>query len=137
MIVVAIIHNDDFVQLYMLTVIVPVWALSKLAIALNRQIHQTQYVWKEIKSRKTKKTSTQPLLPSPGTSDESTPDITSGSSISDGPPRLPSLDISDDQRDHSHTTATETSPTFGRPRRQDTEASLGLNALFNRQDGSS
>lgn len=137
MIVVGIIHNDDFVQLYMLMGIVPLWALSKLVIALNRQLHQAQYIWKEIKSRKTKKTSTQPLLPAPGTSDESTPAIMSGSSVLDVPPRLPSLDISDDQRDHAHTTATDTSPTFGRPRRQDTEASLGLNALFNRQDGSS
>ncbi|KAH6852899.1 hypothetical protein BKA58DRAFT_62471 [Alternaria rosae] len=118
----------DFVQLYMLLGIVPAWALSKLTIALRRQIHQARFVWKEMKSRKTKKTSLQasPMAHS-----------TSGDSTSHNPPRLPSLDMSDNQRENAHITATETSPTFERPRRQDTEASLGLNALFNRQDGSS
>lgn len=127
----------DSYQRFMLVIIVPIWILSKLIIVTKRQICQARFVWRVIRSLKAKKTSTQPLLPEPGTSDGSTPPITSGNSISDGPPRLPSLNMSDDQRNHAHTTATETSPTFGRPRRQDTEASLGINALFNRQDGAS
>jgi len=108
--------------------VVPAWFVLKLTIALRRQIHQARYVWIEIKSRKTRKTSSQ----SP-----STVHSASGGSTSHCPPRLPSLDISDNLPGNAHTTATETSPTFERPRRQDTEASLGLNALFNRRDGSS
>jgi len=136
-IVMVIAGSLEFYQRIVLIIVVPIWILSKVVIVTKRQISQARFVWREIRSRKTKKTSTQPLLPVPGSSDGSTPAITSGSSVSDGPPRLPSLDISDDQRDHAHTTATETSPMFGRPRRQDTEASLGLTAMFNRQDGSS
>jgi len=118
----------EFIQIYMLLGIVPLWALSKLAIVLRRQIYQNLFVWKEIKSRKTKRTSLQASLMAHSTS---------GDSTSHNPPRLPSLDMSNNQRNNSHTTATETSPTFELLRRQDTEASLGLNALFSRQDGSS
>jgi hypothetical protein len=81
----------------------------------------------EVASRKTRKATSQSSAAVHSTSADSAPSVASSDSTPNGPPRLPSLDIFDNQTENAHTTATETSPTFERPRRQDTEASLGMN----------
>jgi hypothetical protein len=120
---------QDFYTMIMLLAIIPAWAILRLVMIFHRQINQARFILREIESRKTRKATSQSSAAVNSTSADSIPSVASGDSTPNGPPRLPSLDISGSQRDGTHTTATEASPTFERLRRQDTEASLGLNAL--------
>lgn len=107
--------------------VVALWAVSKLTITTKRQWSQARFVQKEVRLRNIKKTTLQ-----------SPPVVLgrSGSSTTHTPPQGPSISVPGRQQDEAHITAADTSPTFGPPQRQDTEASIGLNALFSQQDGS-
>jgi len=112
---------------YILFSFIGAWVVTKAVIILRRHISQNRFVWKEMKSRKNKKTSLRSSPVVLGSSGNSTPQ---------SPLRRPSVNVPGGQQDEAHTTAANTSPTFGPPQRQDTEASIGLNVLFSKQDGS-